>query len=147
MTDSALYAKSWLKRSDELENERKRIANRVLFLQSKVNNCVVNYDSSGQNDPITAREKHEDMLIEYSSACSELEEITERVLHEDNQTIKVMEKLPQRIYAIILFDRFVNRLAWKEMIKCGRYELKRHQLNNIQNEALDALGLILKNDY
>lgn len=144
MTDAAFSAKNWLMRYEDLEQERIRAAGRVMLLRAKVNNCVSSYENTGRRDAISSRAAHEDLLADYSEACRDLEAITEKVLHEDNITITVLERLHNRLYANILFDRFVNRMSMKEMQKLQRYELKKSQMYRTQAAALDALGRILE---
>ena len=144
MTDSSYRAKNWLMRSDELEDERKRAIGKVLFLESKVNNCVSSYDYTSRRDPISSRAAHEDLLADYVSACDELEDITEKVLHEDNLTIRVMDRMKNKTYVALLFDRYVNRLSWAVIEKSNKYNVKKAQLYRYHREALESLGNILE---
>ena len=144
MTSAAFKAQEWLKRADELEESRKRQYNKVLFIESKVNNCISSYERTGARDPIGARAAHEDLLADYVNACEELETITIKVLHEDNITIDIILRLNNRLYRTLLFDRYINRSTIKAMEKSGIYNLKKSQLHKLNIDALEMLASILE---
>ena len=146
MTDSAYRAKNWLMRFDALIDERQKKINKVALLNAKVNNCVSGYDFTGRKDPITARAAHEDLLIEYSSACQELETINNKIIYEDNITIKILSKINNTRFRVVLFARYVNRKPWQQLNKERLCGLKRTQLQTIHLQALEALGAILDNE-
>ncbi len=147
MTDRAYQAKEWLMRFDELEAKRKRCKERVMLLDSKVNNCVItSYEIRGGKDNDTARARHEDLLLEYSTACGELERITAQVIHEDLITIKAISRLKNIKYRIILYARYLNHMSIKQIEKEKMLDLKKTQLYKLEQSALDAFGAILEQD-
>lgn len=144
MTDRAYRAKNWLLRVEELEELRKCKINTVMMLEAKVNNCIVNYESSGTRDPITSRAAREDVIIDYSTAKAELEEITNRVIHEDLITIRMIERLNNMRYCCLLTARYVARKSMKTIIDEQLFNYEKTQYYKLEHKALDALGQILE---
>lgn len=145
MTDRAYRAQNWLLRAEDLEQERERKYNALLFLSDKVNKCISSYEQTGRRDLISAQASHEDLLLTYSEKSAELERITNQLSYEHVITMKVIERLPKVIYRIVLFDRYINHIKWRDMPKLKRYDVKLSQIHNYHREALDALGAILEN--
>ncbi len=143
MTDSAYRAKIWLRRYDTLERDRRKAANELLRIEAKVNNCVTNYGGSSSCDQISEQETREDFLLLYSSAAAELERITNKVIRADLETIHVIDKMPNGFHRAILTGRYINRYSMAQMVKCGQYELKKSQLIEHHNKALEELAAVL----
>jgi len=144
MTDRAYRAKNWLMRADVLEDERKRALNRLLLLESKVNSCVVNYDCIGSRDPMTARAAHEDLIIEYSKTRAELENITDRVIHEDLITLRAIDRLNNTKLQSLLVARYIARKSVKTLINEKVFEYEKTQIYKLEYKALDIFGAILE---
>ena len=144
MTDRAYRAKNWLLRVEELEELRKCKINTVMMLEAKVNNCIVNYESNGSRDPMTARAAKEDVIIDYSNARAELQELTERVIHEDLITIAMIERLHNMKYCCLLTARYVARKSMKQIINEKMFSYEKTQFYKLEHKALDALGEILE---
>lgn len=144
MTDAAYIAKNWLMRTDDLEEQRIKQINKVMLIESKVNNCVSHYETSGRRDLISAQAAREDLLADYATERAKLEAITEKVLHEDLITIKVLDRLKITLHAVILFERHVNRHSIRTMVKSGMYEIKEKRLYDHYNLALQELAEILE---
>lgn len=144
MTDRAYKAKNWLMRTFELEEQRKKSKSKVFLLGAKVNNCVTNYYSCGHSDSIVSQAAHEDLIIDYSSACAEYENIINKIGYENIITLKFINRLQNPKYRLFLFDRFINRLTIEEISKLKRYDIKQRQLYKLQNDALEEFGRILE---
>ena len=144
MTDAAYNAKNWLMRTDEIEEQRKRQTSKVMLIESKLNNCVAHYETSGRRDLISAQAAREDLLADYATERAKLEAITEKVLHEDLITIKVLDRLKSTLHHVILFERHVNRRSIKAMAKSGNYNMKEKRLYDHYNLALQELAEILE---
>lgn len=144
MTDAAYRAKNWLMRTDELEEQRLKQIEKVMLLESKLNNCVSHYESNGGRDPVSSRAAHEDLLLDYSIERKKLEEITNKVMRDEIITIKVIDRINNYLYHAILFDAHINRRSISEMAKKGGYELKKSQLYEQYKKALEALAEILE---
>ena len=144
MTNSAYQAKNWLMRAEALEDERNRLINRIALIESRVNNAVVHYDSSGGgHDRISSQAAHEDMLIEYSEALDRLEKVTNRVIHEDIISINTIDRLNNTKYCTLLIARYVARKSMKTIIEENIFNYERSHLYKMEHKALDALGSIL----
>ena len=122
MTDSVYRAKNWLMRADELEEQRKKQLDKIAFIESRINNCIINYESTGARDPISARAAHEDLLADYASARDELERITRTLLKEDIITRKALEPMSNHLYIALLIDKYISRRSIKEIAKSGDYK-------------------------
>lgn len=147
MNDAIYSVKVWLTRADELENKRKKQVYHVALIASKLNRCVSSYESSGIGHDLTsAQAKHEDLLADYVTACQQLENITAIVLHEDILTIRVINRLNNIMHQALLLDIHVNRLTLNEISKSGKYELKKRQLYNHYQQALQELAAIRENN-
>ena len=144
MTDRAYRAKNWLMRTGIIEDERKRQRSKLLLLGAKVNNCVTNYYSCGHSDSIVSRAAHEDLIMDYSNACAEYENLMNKIGYENNTTLKYINRLIDFKFRLFLYDRFINHLTIEEMAKLKRYDIKKRQLFILQNEALEAFGRILE---
>lgn len=144
MTDRAYRAKNWLMRTDNLEDERKKSRSKILLLGAKVNNCVTNYYSCGHSDSIVSRAAHEDLIIDYSNACAEYEEIMNKIGYENLITMRFIERLQNPDHRIFIYDRFINRYTFAEMEKLKRYSIKQRQFYSLQLAALDSFGRILE---
>lgn len=145
MTDAAYNAKNWLMRTNEIEERRIKAANKKAFIEAKLNSCVSCYEITGHRDQIGARAAHEDLLLDYSIACDELEKITRQVMYADHVTIEELEKVQPTIYRVVLICRYINRITIIQMVRSGKFEYKRTQLYEIEKRALETLGGILEN--
>ena len=143
MTDSAYRAKTWLRRADTLESDRRKAANKLLRIEAKVNNCVINYEGEGGRDQLSGQTAHEDLLYSYSIAAAELEQITNKVIREDLITLHVIDKIPNAFHRAILTGRYISRYSMTQMVQCGQYELKKSQLIEHHNKALEELAAVL----
>ena len=136
MTDSVYRAKNWLKRADEIEEQRKKQLDKIAFIESRINNCIINYESTGARDPISARAAHEDLLADYAIARDELERITRTLLKEDIITRKALEPMSNHLYIALLIDKYISRRSIKEIAKSGDYKLSEQHLFRIHDKAL-----------
>lgn len=143
MTDSAYRAKNWLMRADELDSQWRKTRNRVSFIQNKLHGGVSNYYGSGKSDLITAQASHEDLLLEYSLVQEQFEKELTRCLHEDNITLKVIDRLSDPLHRSILIAKYICRISLNEFSKRSHLELKRSQLYEHHNKAIEELALIL----
>lgn len=142
MTDAAYYAQEWLRRTDKLEQERRRALNKCIEIETQINHCTSTFERSGK-DPYLAMSAHEDRLFDYADACERLRNITERAAAEDLITIDKLELLNNRIYAALIIDRYINRLSWAAIQKAYKSELEKSAIYQNHRRALDALGHII----
>lgn len=146
MTDAAYMAKNWLMRAEELEEQRKKQFSKVMLIESKVNNCVSHYETSGRRDLISAQASREDLLADYAMEREKLEVITNQVLHEDNITLKAIDLIPNGTYRALLISRHITRNTMKQIEKSGALNIKISQLFNIYEKALQELARILEHN-
>lgn len=142
MTDAAYYAQKWLRRTDELEQERRGALNKCIEIEAQINHCTSTFERSGK-DPYLARAAHEDRLFDYADACERLRRITQRVYAADTATVENLEKLRNPVYAAILIDRYINRLSWAAIEKLYKKEYSKSAIFENHRRALDALGHII----
>lgn len=146
MTDSAYRAKNWLLRTSKLLNEQKKAANKVLLLESIVNSCTTNYESTGGHDPITAQARREEKLIDYSIAQAELSRITTSLSHENILTYKQLNKLSNIKFRMILTSRYIDGQSLTQLDKIRFLGYRKTKLYELELAALEALGAILDNN-
>ena len=148
MTDSAYQAKEWLNRLIDLFEKSEQTKQALIFLESKVNNAVANYENTGRGkaDLIVRQEQHEDLLIAYSIKREQYEKEYMEYVRQEFITMNVLERMKNRRHAQILFGRHINRMTIDEMEKSGRYGLKRSRLYSEYRQALDDLGQLLKTE-
>ena len=150
MTDSVYRAKNWLMRADELEEQRKKQIQKIELIETRLNNCIVNYESTGARDPISARAAHEDLLADYASARAELEKITNKLIKEDTITRQALEPMSNHLYIALLIDKYISRRSIKEIAKSGDYkpnsegQYSEAQLFRIHEKALKEFAEILE---
>lgn len=144
MTDAAYRAKSWLMRADELAEKRERTKRDLMLAKSKLNSGVVNYYGNGKTDQISSQERHEERLIEYSELVEQFENDTIALMHENNITLRVIDRMKRCLHRRILIDRYVLHRSWKEICNSGRYEIKRSQLLSHHLKALEELNEVLQ---
>ena len=142
MTDAAYYAQEWLRRTDELEQERRRALNKCIEIEAQINHCTSTFERSGK-DPYLSRAAHEDRLFDYADACERLRMISQRVYAADTATVEKLEKLRNPVYAAILIDRYINRLSWAAIEKLYKKEYSKSAIFENHRRALDALGHII----
>ena len=142
MTDAAYYAQEWLRRTDELEQERRRALNKCIEIEAQINHCTSTFERSGK-DPYLAREAHEDRLLDYSDACERLLNISIRAAAQDAVTIDMLNRLNNGLYAAILIDRYINRLSWQAIQKAYKGKVEKTTIYANHRRALDALGHII----
>ena len=143
MTDKAYQAQLWLMRADELEKQWRSTSERILYIQNKLNGGVANYYGSGKSDRISAQASHEDLLIEYSMLKDRLDKELSMCLHEDNITIRVLDRMTNHFHSSILIARYICRNNWKEIVKMYGKKLSKNQYFNHHNQALEELSVIL----
>lgn len=148
MTDAAYQAQEWINRTVELHEEIKKLNTAVKINESIVNNAVGKYQTTGRGkvDPIVLQQQREDALLEYSMLLDKVEKAERKLVKEELITVKVLEQMKNRLNAAILFDRYLNRITWGEMVKTHRFGLGRAQLFRKHAEALEELSGILNTD-
>ena len=142
MTDAAIFAQEWLRRTDELEQERRRAMNKCIEIEAQCNHCTSSLERSGK-DPYLARAAQEDRLFDYADACERLRNITNQELAEDTATIDKLILLNNGLYAAILIDRYINRLSWQAIQKAYKGKVEKTTIYANHRRALDALGHII----
>ena len=148
MTDTAYQAQEWINRTVELQEEISKLKNAVKICESIVNNAVGKYQTTGRGkvDPIVLQQQREDALIEYSMLLDKVEKAESKLVKEELITIKVLDQMQNSLNATLLFDRYLNRITWGEMIKTHRFGLGKSQLFRKHAEALEELSSILNTD-
>lgn len=145
MTDEAYKAKTWLNRTIDLYQQAEKTENALKLIESRLNSAVANYENtgSGSSDLVVRQQRHEDLLLDYSMKKEQYEREYMRFVRQNLITMNVLDRMENRLHSSILFARFINRYSFKEIEKKNFFNLKRSQLYNHYNEALNELGLLL----
>lgn len=145
MTDKAYQTKKWLNRLIDLYDRAEKIRNQINVMESYINNAVSNYENSGRGrtDLIVRQQQREDALLTYSMKQAEYDKEYMKFVREELITINVLDRMENRRHAVLLFDRYINRLKWEDIIKSKRYDMKKSQLLNHHTQALEELALLL----
>ena len=146
MTDAAYNAKYWLMRTDDINEQQIKQANKVMLIGNKLNNCVSHYETSGRRDLISAQAAREDLLADYATEREKLETIIETAARENVITIRMINKLKSNLHQVILFDVHINHQSIKTLSKSGKFEIKERQLYNIYKLSLQELAEILEHN-
>lgn len=144
MTDAAYTAKNWLLRSEDLEEKRKQTLRALQLLESKVNNCVSNYEMRGHGDLISAQAAREDLIIEYSTTCAKYEDIINAISREDIITLRVIERMKNAQHRALLIARYINRKSLAEIAKSKVLKMSQSHLYRQHDLALEELAAILE---
>lgn len=145
MTDQAYRAKKWLNRTVELYEQAQKTNSTLLLIESRINSAVSSYENigRGRTDPMVRQQQKEDALLDYSVKREQYEKEYMQFVRQEIISMKVLERLDNRFHAVILFDRHINRISINDMSKLKRYDMKKTQLYNHYQLALNELSILL----
>ena len=148
MTDEAYKAKEWLERLGELYARAEKIEKELCIIADRLNKAVINYENagSGKADLMIRQQQHEDALISYSDKKAQCERAYLKFVKEEFITIDVFESMRNKTHVALLFDRYINRMTWQDIIKLKKYELKYTQLHRHHRKALEELAAVLPSE-
>ena len=145
MTDNAYHAKEWLEHLGDLYDKARKTERVTEDLRDRINSAVSSYENigSGRADLIVRQQQREDRLLDYSVKRAQFEREYLQFVRQEFIVMNVLERMRDRRKALILFDRYINRIGWNDMLKLKRYELKRSSLLRLHRQALEELAELL----
>ena len=139
MTDEQLHAQDWLNRMYHFENKlaaNVRSRDKVLASLSGIGKYDAEFipTQTGENSTETK-------LLEFSRLSEIIEKDVIVLLHEDNRTREVIEKIgdtpDDEIMKAVLIDRYVNRLKWEDVGRLHNYSI--HRTKQLHGDALKKI--------
>ena len=125
----------WLSRTwgkdDMIESYEKRKADIISQLSG-----IGKYDSEFVPAQ-TGENSVESKNIEYSCYCVKIEALVHEISEENIKTISVIDHVNDIKMRNMLFDRYVNRMGWKQI--GDKYHYAQRQPYNYMHKCLDAV--------
>lgn len=148
MTDAAYQAKEWLERLEELYMQAEKIEREISIMEDHINNAVGNYEYTGRGhtDLIVRQQQREDALLEYSAKKAKYEREYLKFVKEEIITLKVLDRMKNREHAVLLINRYINRLSWEKISNRKRYNPLTAQTQKKHVMALEELSTLLKTE-
>lgn len=141
MTDAQYYAKQWLTRAEVL-GRKVEVERRTLgVIQNRLASGVSNYEYHSKADAITAREAHENALIDYSLQTKRLEDAQAAYMDAVEETREVIDQLPAQ-YIPLAIDRYINGIKWEKLEELHCYSSS--QLFEHNKKILTCVAEILE---
>ncbi|MCQ2308041.1 MAG: hypothetical protein MJ000_10860 [Bacteroidales bacterium] len=143
MTAEIKSAKDWLNRRFNFYQELEADKRTLEKLENLVNSAVGSYTPrEGSTDADKARQRHEDLLADYSEQLETIERKEAEYRGVTETTRKAIAELSKSTYRAIAIDRYINCLKWKDIARVEH--ISEQHLYKLHGEMLREMAEILR---
>ena len=145
MTDECYEAKQWMRRVHVIAKRVESNERMLEVLENRVNAAVAKYENSGATvDREQAQKRRDDELLEYCEQKAKVERSRNLLSKETHKVRRVISKVDEPILEEILTNRYINRLAWNDVVRISNYS--RAQVFRFHGQGLEKVARILKEE-
>ena len=112
--DHKQIAYKWISRTLTSDKEIKVLEEKLLRLETDINNCVKPMEKSEVQNGSSSNSQ-EIKLAEYSDLRNEIQTRISKLQSDDMKVLSAIRKLEDASERVILIERYVNRKKWKDI--------------------------------
>ena len=145
MTDECYDAKQWLKRVHIIARRVESNERMLEVLQDRVNQAVSKYENTGAAlDREQANKRKEEQMLEYVEQQEKVERSRNLLSKETHKVRYIISKMDEPVLEEIATNRYINRLAWNDVIRISNYS--RAQVFRYHLQILEKVAGILREE-